>query len=139
MKTSFILKQHNIVMKNTIKTKSISLALASSILFTSCASTTMIETSPKGAQVYISDEHVGETPYSYKDTKIVGSCSSLKLKKEGYETLQTNLCRNEQADVGAIIAGFFFIVPFLWIMKYKPTHRYELTPITNSNEPKNKD
>ena len=126
-------------MKNTRNlTKVISVTLASLILFTSCASTTMIESNPSGAQVYISEEHVGKTPYSYKDTKIAGSCTTLKLKKEGYETFQTNLCRNEQADVGAIIAGFFFLVPFLWTMKYKPTHHYDLTPITNSNNLNNK-
>ncbi len=113
--------------------KVVSVLLAISILFTGCVSTTLIESSPGGAQVYISDEHVGETPYLYKDTKIVGSCTAIKLKKEGYETFRTNLCRDEQADVGAIIAGFFFFVPFLWTMKYKPTHKYELTPVSGTN------
>ncbi len=114
--------------------KVISFFLSSLILFSSCASTTMIESMPSGAKVYVDDGFVGKTPYPYKDTKIVGSCTTIKLKKEGYEPLVTNLCRNERADVGAIIGGVFFLVPFLWTMKYNPVHNYELTPKSDKTE-----
>ncbi len=122
---SKVMKRSNVLLKVNL------LLLSATLLFTSCASTTMIESIPSGAKVYTDGEYLGETPYPYKDTKIVGSCTSIELKKEGYEPFVTNLCRNEQADVGAIIAGVFFLVPFLWTMKYKPTHDYELVPKPN--------
>tara|TARA_B100000795_G_scaffold200818_1_gene154593 strand:+ start:299 stop:616 length:318 start_codon:yes stop_codon:yes gene_type:complete len=60
----------------------------------------------------------------------------VRLEKDGYETFNTNICRNEEADVGAIIGGIFFLVPFLWTMKYKPTHTYDLTPSLDTEEDK---
>ena len=93
-----------------------SFILAGATLFTSCASRTLIQSNPIGAKVYIQGEYAGTTPYSYKDTKIVGSTTDLKIEKEGYEPFSTSFSRNEKADVGAIIAGVFVLVPFLWTM-----------------------
>jgi hypothetical protein len=36
--------------------------------------------------------------------------------------------------VGAIIGGIFVFVPFLWVMKYNPTHTYELTPRSGNEQ-----
>ncbi len=118
----------------TLISKSISVFMASAILFTSCASSTMILSSPPNAKVYINSQPVGETPYRYTDTKIVGSINQLELEKEGFVTLNTSFSRNEEADVGAIIGGIFFLFPFLWTMKYKPTHEYELIPGSNNQQ-----
>ncbi|MEZ0452407.1 PEGA domain-containing protein [Sphingobacterium thalpophilum] len=103
--------------------------LAGTTLFASCASRTLIQSNPVGAKVYIQGEYAGTTPYSYKDTKVVGSTTDIKIEKEGYEPFMTNISRNEKADVGAIIAGCFVLVPFLWTMKYKEQHNYELIPL----------
>ena len=114
--------------------KSISLFLAGLILFSSCASTTMIQSNPEGAKLYLNGEPVGTTPYSHTDTKITGSSNTVRLEKEGYEPLNTSFSRNEEADVGAIIGGILVLVPFLWTMKYKPIHNYELVPISTESQ-----
>jgi len=114
--------------------KTTSIILAGTILLSSCASTTMILSTPSGAKVYLNGEHVGKTPYSHTDTKIVGSTTTVRLEKEGYETYNTSFSRDEEADVGAIIGGIFVLVPFLWTMKYKPIHSYELSPLPD-NQP----
>jgi len=101
--------------------------LSASIM--SCSSTTMIYSSPEGAKVYVNDEVKGTTPYKHTDKVIVGTVSSMVLKKEGYDDFHTTLNRNEELDVGALIGGIFVLVPFFWIMKYSPEHNYELTPI----------
>lgn len=110
------------------------LFMAALVFFTSCSSTTVISSNPSGAQVYLNGEKMGKTPYSHTDTKIIGSCTSLRLEKEGYETFNTVFCRNEEADVGAIIGGLFFLFPFLWTMGYKPGRNYELIPIDAASE-----
>lgn len=97
----------------------------------------MIQSTPPGAKVYMDHEIMGETPYTYSDTKVVGSRTLLVLKKEGYKDFAIYLDRNEEADVGAIIGGLFLWVPFLWVMKYKPTHHYELVPVGNDTVPAN--
>lgn len=120
-------------MKNKIYTitKSISFLLASIIFLASCSSRTLIQSNPSGAKVYLNGESVGTTPYNHQDTKIVGSTNSVKLEKEGFEPFNATFSRNEQADAGAIIGGVFFLFPFLWTMKYKPEHLYDLVPSAN--------
>jgi hypothetical protein len=108
--------------------------LACSVLFTSCASTTLIQSDPPGAKLFINGEHMGTTPYSYTDTKIVGSTNMVRLEKDGYEELNTSFTRDEEVDVGAAFCGFFLLVPFAWVMKYKPVHSYQLAPLSRSVE-----
>lgn len=107
------------------------LSLAALILLESCASSTVIQSRPSGAKVYLNNAYVGETPYTHTDTKIVGSATYVRLEKEGYEPLQTVFARDEQADVGAIIGGVFLLIPFLWTMKYNPSRTYELLPASS--------
>ena len=115
--------------------RSISLFLALSILFASCSSTTMIQSSPSKAKVYLDGAFVGETPYIHRDSKIVGSSMVVKLEKEGFNPLVTTITKDEEVNVGAIIGGLFVVVPFLWTMQYQAVHNYILKP-TIENEVK---
>jgi hypothetical protein len=110
--------------------KAVAVILAGAILFSGCASSTMIYSSPEGAKVYLNGEAVGTTPYLHTDTKIVGSTTTVRLEKEGYKPFNTTFARDEAVDVGAIIGGLFVWVPFLWTMKYKPSHTYEMVPLS---------
>jgi len=101
---------------------------------TNCASTTLIQSNPSGAKVYLNGEPVGTTPYAHRDTKIVGTPTTVKLEKEGYAPVNTSFSRDEEADIGAIIGGFLVLIPFLWTMKYKPYHTYDLTPSAGNGE-----
>jgi len=93
-----------------------------------CVSTTMIRSTPS-AKVYIDDQPVGNTPYSYSDTKIVGSATKITLKQEGYESIHTYIHRNQQVNVGALIGGIFVAFPLLWVMDYNSGYNYELEPV----------
>jgi hypothetical protein len=106
-------------------------AASTLLLFTvGCASTTVIRSEPSGATVYIDGSKVGKTPYTYSDTKTVGSSTRIRLKKEGFEDFETVISRNEEFQVGPCIGGVFFLVPFLWVMGYQPDHNYELSPLS---------
>jgi hypothetical protein len=100
--------------------------LTSIALMTGCSSTTMINSRPPGAKLYMDGQYKGTTPYSYTDSKIVGSVTPIRLEFDGYAPFNTILVRSEKADVGAIIGGIFLLVPFLWTMEYNPDHTYEL-------------
>ena len=114
--------------------RSISFFLTLSILIASCSSTTMIQSNPTRAKVYLDGSFVGETPYLHRDSKIVGSSMVVKLEKEGYSPFVTTITRDEDVNVGAIIGGLFVVVPFLWTMQYRPAHNYNLIPLTTENE-----
>lgn len=107
------------------------LLAGSMLLITGCASTTLIQSEPTGAKVYVEDEPLGFTPITYSDTKIIGSTTYIRLEKEGYKPFITVLSRDEEVDVAPIIGGLCGIWPlWLWFMKYKPIHFYELVPET---------
>lgn len=115
-------------------TKIISVFISLLILFTSCVSTTWIRSEPTGAKVFINDEYVGDTPYSYSDKKIIDSRTTIKLEKENFKVLRAEFFRDEEMDVGPVIAGCFLLVPFLWTYKYFPSHNYILEPLSQAEE-----
>jgi hypothetical protein len=130
-----IVKPLNQCYMQNFNCKWVSLFLAVSIFFSSCSSTTVITSEPPGAKVFINGQRVGTTPFPYRDTKVVGSCNGLSLELDGYEPVNTIFCRDEAADVGAIVGGLFVLVPFLWFMKYHPYRHYEMIPLQNESEP----
>ncbi len=113
--------------------KLIACLLAETILLSGCVSSTLIQSNPSGAKLYVDGTLVGSTPYTHRDTKIVGSNTDIRIVKEGYETLYTSFSRDEEVAVGPIIAGIFVWIPLLWVMKYRPMHHYELEK-ANRNE-----
>lgn len=107
-------------------------------LLSSCASTTLIQTIPSGAKLYVDGSQVGPTPYSLRDSKITGASTTIRLEAEGYEPLNTVITKDEEVNVGAIVGGVFFLVPFLWTMQYKPVRTYELHSVkTDVSTPAN--
>jgi len=109
------------------------LCLILAISVTACASNTVINSTPNGAQVYVNGEKAGTTPYAYSDTKIIGSTNTVLLKKDGYQDFLASFSRNDNVNVGALIGGIFLFVPFLWVMNYKPTYSYELEQLKKTN------
>jgi hypothetical protein len=98
-------------------------------IMSGCSSTTLIQSIPSGAKIYVDGEPVGKTPYKITDTKITGASTSIKLELDDHEPLLTYLTKDEEVNVGAIVGGVFFVIPFLWTMQYKPVHTYELQKI----------
>jgi hypothetical protein len=105
------------------------------IFFNSCASSTLITSEPPGAELYVNGQHVGKTPFTYSDTRIIGNKVDITLEKEGFIPLSTFFTRTEEVDVGAIVGGLFVWPAFLWAMKYNPEHFYELAPIFPDKAP----
>ena len=97
------------------------------VLFSfSCASSTIINSIPSGAKVYVDGEYRGSTPYYYKDQKIIYSSTYLKLKKKGYDDFNISFQRNEEFAPGPCVGAVLVYFPVLWIMKYRPERTYEL-------------
>ena len=94
-------------------------------IFTSCASTTIITSTHKDTTIYVDGELKGKGSVTHTDTKTYGSTTVIKMSKDGCEDQTYYFKRNEEFDTSAFIGGFFVLVPFLWIMKYKPLHSYE--------------
>lgn len=118
-----------------LATALITFTLALSLVFAGCTSSTVIRSNVPGAQVFLDGQYVGNTPYTMSDTKIVGSSTQVRIEAPGYAPTVATITRNEEFSVGACIGGVFLLVPFLWIMDYKPDHFYQLTPGTGAPQP----
>ena len=102
---------------------------AAALFLAGCMSYTEIQSIPTGAKVYVNDEIYGETPVMLSDNRVIGTGYLLRIEKEGYQPFRTRITRTEEVDAGPVVAGFLFTpVWWLWAMKYKPVHLYELTP-----------
>jgi hypothetical protein len=90
-----------------------------------CSSTTMVRSTDPQAKIYLDGEYRGTGTVTDSNTKIVGSSTLVKIQKDGCEPETYSYSKNEEFDVGACAGGVFVLIPFLWIMKYKPEHVYE--------------
>jgi hypothetical protein len=118
------IKTANQIPEDTKLKSTISLILLA-VFTVSCSSTTTIISSDKDAKIYIDGELRGRGTVTHTDMKIVGSPTIIKMSKAGCEDQIQSFAKNEEFDAGACAGGVFTLVPFLWIMKYKPTHTYE--------------
>ena len=97
----------------------------------SCSSTTTVRALDSGGsidrdvKIYLDGSFKGKGEVMHSDTKIVGSATSVSLKKENCRSARHQFSRSEQLAVGPLIGGIFFFVPFLWVMGYNPVHSYE--------------
>jgi hypothetical protein len=91
----------------------------------SCSSTTIIRISDPEAKIYIDGVPRGKGSIIYSDTKVVGSVTMVKVKKDGCDEQNYIISRNEEFQVGPCIGGFFVLIPWLWIMGYQKEHYYE--------------
>lgn len=111
-------------------------SLAILIALCGCESSTLIQSTPEGANVYVDGKNVGMTPYLYTDDKIIFSKTPLRLEYEGYQTVDYVLCRNEQPEVGPIVGAFFTSgITLLWGLGYNPEQNFEMIPDSAIYEP----
>lgn len=98
------------------------------VMFVSgCASSTLIKSVPDGAKATIDGKLIGTTPVNYSDTAVSGTTKTVFLSKEGYKD-KTAIIRKEEAKVGPIIGGLFFLFPFIWTLGYPDSYTFELEP-----------
>ncbi len=94
-------------------------------LLTACTSSTVIRSSDPDARIYVNGEYVGTGHAHYSDEKVAFSRNDVEIRKEGCRPEYYSFRRSEEADLGAIIGGILFTVPYLWVTEYKDYHAYE--------------
>ena len=93
--------------------------------FSGCASTTVINSKPPGAKIYLNGQEKGETPYTHTDKSAAWARRSIILKKEGYQDLNGEI-KHTKLSVPALVGGILVGVPFIWILEYPPQYTFQL-------------
>ncbi len=95
------------------------------LFLANCSSSTVIHSEPMGASVFIENHFVGYTPYEYTDRAISFTSRKVRLEKNGFESVEFNLDRNEKHEIGNYLGGIF-LFPLLWAKGYNPSRSYNL-------------
>jgi hypothetical protein len=93
-----------------------------------CASSTVLQSQPPGARVFLNGVPVGNTPYTMTDTNIVGTTTQIRLEYPGYQPFNAMIARSEQLDPVALIVGIIIWPVLLWVMGYQPMHVFVMQP-----------
>jgi len=103
-------------------------ALAACFMLASCASSVRISSSPSQADVYADGHYIGQTPVRHRDAKVSGTNLNLRLEKEGYEVLETQISKDARIN-GRALLGSMFVIPLAWILAYPRSRNYVLKPL----------
>ncbi|HLK93366.1 MAG TPA: PEGA domain-containing protein [Polyangia bacterium] len=93
-----------------------------------CVSSTILDTQPTGARVFLNGVAMGTTPYTMIDSNIVTTLTSLRFEYPGYSPLNVTVARDEEIDPVPLVAGVIIWPLLLWCLKYHPTHMFVLMP-----------
>jgi len=97
------------------------------ILFSGCSTFVTFNTQPQGAKIYINENPVGKTPFTYSLSDFVFDNYNIKITKEGYKEIICPL--EKELKPGPFILGLFLAWPFLlWCYGPKTNYYFELTP-----------
>ncbi len=103
----------------------IAVLIAVSLAFAGCASSTVIQSEPSGAQLRIDGQPVGGTPVTFTDPTVwLWTQHQVTLEASGYQTLHSSM--NAQPAVLYIVLGFLCLLPFFLVGELKPTYYYVL-------------
>jgi hypothetical protein len=95
---------------------------------TACKSTTIINSEPQGAKIYINDEYRGETPYTHADRNTRFAITRVRLEKQGYKTNITDIDRMEMVIQSDCCLGYVVLAPVLLYGGYTDHRTLVLTP-----------
>lgn len=128
----------NAVPKNGMKTETVSmrhqkkfgvrttiLAVLLGLVTAGCFSSTVINSRPEGAAVYIDGVKKGTTPYRHRDALVAGAVRTLRLEKEGYRPLNDYI-RKGEFKPDACAGGVLCLFPFIWITGYPSAYEFNL-------------
>lgn len=95
------------------------------VFHASCASTTVISSTPVGAQVKIDGQPVGGTPITFTEDYVwLWTKHQITLEAPGHSAMHTQM--NAQLSPLYLILGLLCLLPFLFVGEFKPTYHYVL-------------
>jgi len=109
------------------------------IFSSSCSTSTIIDSQPSGADIYVGRVYKGVTPYKYSTNSNNDKKLFLMLEKEGYNELDTFLIRKRDGKKNNFndILAHIFVISFDFNYTLKPKYVFNLTQFDkNTIQPK---
>ena len=87
------------------------------ILLPSCSSSILISSSPSEADVFTDGKYIGQTPILHRDDKVSGSILDVRIAKDGYADLKTEIKKTGRINWWSLMFSWL-LYPLKWIEKY---------------------
>ena len=106
-----------------LKTSFIAFVVSVAVVLAGCASTTVIQSEPNGAQLRIDAQPVGATPVTFTEGAVWHwTKHSITLEAPGYRTYHGQM--TTQVAPLYIVLGLLCLLPFLLVAEFKPSYYY---------------
>lgn len=91
-------------------------ALIGALLLSACTTLVSFQTDIEGVDVYMDDLKIGTTPFNKEVSNLAWENPAIRLQKEGYKTVYTELKKEPKAAsiAPSVIFTLAIPVPFAW-------------------------
>jgi hypothetical protein len=105
--------------------RGIGIAITIAFLAAGCAHTTLITTSPSGANVTIAGNNLGASPVSFSDTSGIPQTFFVKINKSGYKEINVPIKQAYKGDITLfwLLPG---IIPYFFIATLNDSYSFNL-------------
>jgi hypothetical protein len=99
------------------------------VALVSCSTMVTINSEPEGAEVYLDQRYMGDTPITKELSNLITHQYRIRLEKEGYKTIRGEL--QKEIKPGILVVGILLTwIPLLWVYGPQEHHFYKLQPKT---------
>lgn len=107
--------------------KFVAAILAGAMIAAGCSQTVRITTEPEGADVYVNNIYVGQTPTNWRTRSGVPDTAYVKIEKPGYETVNNaTIEKSYRADVQLLWLIAAIIPYFVVTARYEDDYIFHL-------------
>ena len=104
------------------------------ILLPSCSQSILITSSPSEANVFTDGKYIGQTPIRHRDDKVSGSILDVRIAKDGYADLKTEIKKTGRINWWSLMFCWL-LYPLKWIEKYPRGFYGDLQPQSEEYSP----
>lgn len=104
------------------------------ILLPSCSSSILISSFPSEADVFADGKYIGQTPIVHRDDKASGSILDVRIAKEGFADLKTEIEKTGRINWRSFMFCWL-LFPLKWIEKYPRGFYGDLQPKSTDYSP----
>jgi hypothetical protein len=110
-------------------------AIVAAISATGCVQNTIFNTDPDGAEMWINGQYMGTTPVSFRSRSGLPDSFTLKISKDGYETIQAMPVDKVLRADATLLLLVLAIVPYFFTARLEDQYTFKLKALPGTRPP----
>jgi hypothetical protein len=110
--------------------------LAAILASSSCAHSSRITSDPEGADVYINNIFIGQTPTNYRSRSSLPEPAYVRIEKKGFKPIKNAVIEKAlRADVSLLLL-LPGIIPYFFSARFEDNYVFSMKPLKPTETPK---